>query len=432
MKDVVAELRVGVKDLAAEDRAGWSPLGLSDRVRDLVGLSEVMQVELVRGLAVWDGVAAWAEDGAVTAVTWLKNNTTLTEAEASGLLRVSRLYAQHPSVAAGLDGGDLTVAKARVLWRAERNREAAFAEVVDGFVELARDLSAADFAQVLGRWVELVDDQAPPDDSKRRFSSADTYGGSAHTDLFGPADDAAIIRAAIESLDTPDPKDCPEGPRTRQQRHYDIVIDIFRRALADKLGDDPMTPGSADIILDADTAAELMADPATLDLEGTDPMADLLAPYRPHAAGELALRQARRCQYPDGTPALRAVASVLLCTGWVRRLLQDPNTGQPLDYNRAQRRFTTRQRRALVIRDGGCVFPGCDRKPKWCDAHHLRPWEDDGPTNLDNGCLLCRRHHTLIHHKGWTLQRDTATGIFTATSPDGRTFTRGPHERCRP
>lgn len=55
MQDVVAELRVGVKDLAAEDRAGWSPLGLSDRVRDLVGLTEAMQVELVRGLAGWDG-----------------------------------------------------------------------------------------------------------------------------------------------------------------------------------------------------------------------------------------------------------------------------------------------------------------------------------------------------------------------------------------
>ena len=66
---------------------------------------------------------------------------------------------------------------------------------------LAADLTAADFAQVLGRWVELVDDQAPPDDAKRRFSSADTYGGSAHTDLFGPADDAAIIRAGSLSGD---------------------------------------------------------------------------------------------------------------------------------------------------------------------------------------------------------------------------------------
>jgi CHAT domain-containing protein len=43
MKDVVAELRVGVKDLAAEDRAGWVPLALSDRLRDLVGLTESVQ-----------------------------------------------------------------------------------------------------------------------------------------------------------------------------------------------------------------------------------------------------------------------------------------------------------------------------------------------------------------------------------------------------
>ncbi len=301
MKDVVAELRVGVKDLAAEDRSGWVPLGLSDRVRDLVGLSEVMQVELVRGLAGWDRVAAWAEDGAVSPVTWLMNNTTLTGTEASGLLRVSRLYAQHASVAAGMDGGELTVAKARLLWRAEKNRETEFAGVVDGFVELARDLSAADFGQVLGRWVELVDDQAPPDDSKRRFSSADTYGGSAHSELFGPADDAAIIRAAIEALDTPDPDDCPEGPRSRQERHYDIVIDIFRRALADKLGDEPMTPGGADIILDAHTAAELTADPSTLDV-GDDPMADLLAPYQDHAAGEHALRRPAAASTPTAPP----------------------------------------------------------------------------------------------------------------------------------
>ena len=170
MKDVVAELRVGVKDLAVEDRSGWPPLGLSDRVKDLVGLTETMQVELVRALAGWDRAAAWAEDGAVSPVTWLKNNTPLTAVEAAGLLRVARLYAQYDSVAAGLHGGDLSVAKARLLWRAEMNREAAFAEVVDGFVELAAEVSAADFGQVLGRWVELVDDQAPPDDTERRFT----------------------------------------------------------------------------------------------------------------------------------------------------------------------------------------------------------------------------------------------------------------------
>jgi hypothetical protein len=85
--------------------------------------------------------------------------------------------------------------------------------------------------------------------------------------------------------------------------------------------------------------------------------------------------------------------------------------------------------RALVARDGGCAFPGCDRKPRWCDAHHLKHWEDDGPTDLDNGCLLCRRHHTLVHN-GWTLERNTHTGQITATSPTGRQHTTDPRRPC--
>ena len=96
MKDVIAELRVGVEDLAGEDRTGWVPLALSDRVRDLVGLTEVMQVELIRGLAQWDRVTAWAEDGAVSPTPWLENNTTLTKADAVAMTQAARLYARQP------------------------------------------------------------------------------------------------------------------------------------------------------------------------------------------------------------------------------------------------------------------------------------------------------------------------------------------------
>jgi hypothetical protein len=415
MQDVVAELRIGVKDLAAENRSGWSPLALSDRLRDLVGLSDGFQIEVIRLVADWDRKAAWGEDGAVTAVSWLTHRFPLSTGEATALVRVARLYAGHDVIADALDRGDLPLAHTRVLARAERHREVEFARCVRGLVELGAGLGLKDFTQVVAEWVELVDDRPPPDDSKRRFTSADTTGGSAHSELFGSADDAAIIRAAIEALDTPDPIDAPEGPRSRAQRHYDIAIDIFRRVLADKVGDSIATPASVDVIVDADTAAELVADPQ-VPLMSDDTL------------GERLLR--RRCSYQNGERARRTFAAALLCTGWVRRILRDPVTGDVLDVGRAHRRFTPRQRRALVVRDGGCVFPGCDRPPKWCDAHHLRPWEDDGPTDLANGCLLCRRHHTVIHSKGWCLGRDPATGVVTATNPDGRTFTRRPGERC--
>jgi HNH endonuclease len=42
------------------------------------------------------------------------------------------------------------------------------------------------------------------------------------------------------------------------------------------------------------------------------------------------------------------------------------------------------------VRDGGGVFPGCDRPLAWCEAHHIQHWLDGGPTDLANLALLCR------------------------------------------
>jgi len=56
-------------------------------------------------------------------------------------------------------------------------------------------------------------------------------------------------------------------------------------------------------------------------------------------------------------------------------------------------------RRAVIVRDRHCRFPGCDRPQSWCDAHHVVHWTNGGSTALHNLVLLCRRHHRLIHHR---------------------------------
>ncbi|GAA1970125.1 DUF222 domain-containing protein [Amycolatopsis minnesotensis] len=43
--------------------------------------------------------------------------------------------------------------------------------------------------------------------------------------------------------------------------------------------------------------------------------------------------------------------------------------GQPLEYGRAKRVVTEGLRLMLAIRDRGCSFPGCTRKPRHCHAH---------------------------------------------------------------
>ncbi|WP_181777544.1 HNH endonuclease signature motif containing protein [Amycolatopsis pittospori] len=78
--------------------------------------------------------------------------------------------------------------------------------------------------------------------------------------------------------------------------------------------------------------------------------------------------------------------------------------GEPLDVGRLRRFVTPGQRRALNIRDGGCAFPGCHRRPKNCHAHHIRHWADGGRTDLRNLVLLCGFHHRLIHHGEWEVR----------------------------
>ncbi len=68
-----------------------------------------------------------------------------------------------------------------------------------------------------------------------------------------------------------------------------------------------------------------------------------------------------------------------------------------LDVGRATRTIPAAIRRALIARDKGCVWPGCDRAAVHCDAHHIQHWVENGPTNLDNLALLCHSHHQQLH-----------------------------------
>ena len=101
-----------------------------------------------------------------------------------------------------------------------------------------------------------------------------------------------------------------------------------------------------------------------------------------------------------GGPVSTRTADLISCDSTLTSVTVD-NAGAPLDVGRAERLFTPLIRKGLAVRDGGCAHPGCGRPVSWCDAHHITPWASGGTTCLDNGVLLCRLHHTAIHHGGW-------------------------------
>jgi HNH endonuclease/Domain of unknown function (DUF222) len=77
--------------------------------------------------------------------------------------------------------------------------------------------------------------------------------------------------------------------------------------------------------------------------------------------------------------------------------------GAVLSYGQRRRLASCAQRHALAARDGGCSFPGCTRPPAWCEAHHVIPWQQGGPTDIANLCLLCSYHHREFERRGWTV-----------------------------
>jgi hypothetical protein len=80
------------------------------------------------------------------------------------------------------------------------------------------------------------------------------------------------------------------------------------------------------------------------------------------------------------------------CEVWLHR------HGEPIGAGRTTRHISRRLRRALEHRHRSCAVPGCDAT-RGLHAHHLRHWEDGGPTELFNLVLVCPYHHRM-HHRG--------------------------------
>jgi len=108
-----------------------------------------------------------------------------------------------------------------------------------------------------------------------------------------------------------------------------------------------------------------------------------------------------------GTPLTVAKLRLLACDAEIIPAILG-GRGEVLDIGRAARTFPPKIRRAIALRDKGCVWDGCDRPPSWCHAHHITWWEKDlGDTNFSNGALLCSYHHREIHKAQWTLRMGT-------------------------
>ncbi|MBK7533803.1 MAG: HNH endonuclease [Myxococcales bacterium] len=93
------------------------------------------------------------------------------------------------------------------------------------------------------------------------------------------------------------------------------------------------------------------------------------------------------------------------------------NTAEPLSVGRKTRTIPAALKRALLLRDRTCRFPGCDHR-LFLEGHHLQHWADGGETSLPNLALLCSLHHAYVHERGYRITQ-SATGALAFEDPQG-------------
>ncbi|ANY23738.1 HNH endonuclease [Gordonia terrae] len=98
--------------------------------------------------------------------------------------------------------------------------------------------------------------------------------------------------------------------------------------------------------------------------------------------------------------ASRATTRQVSCDGSLTEIVLD-GEAVPLQMGHTHRLFPAHLRKAVIVRDTCCVK--CGAPPSHTQVHHIEHWADGGPTDLDNGCLLCQRCHTQVHHHGWNV-----------------------------
>jgi len=97
------------------------------------------------------------------------------------------------------------------------------------------------------------------------------------------------------------------------------------------------------------------------------------------------------------------------CEVWFER------HGEVIGAGRATRLINRRLRRALEHRQPTCAVPGCGAT-RGLHAHHIRHWEDGGPTELANLVLLCPYHHRSHHRGVITISGAASSLIVTDTA----------------
>ncbi len=333
---------------------------------------------------------------------WLTASSGTTRRDAGRRATLANTLGELPFVEAAMLDGDIPIEAARIIARALNPRTRDLFDIFTqaAFVDAARIKTCDELAGDVEAWIDRHDpDGAAPDDPSTDVLHANRIGDrvALHGDL--SLDTGLPILSALDEemakIRAAEPREA-EGTlpyRVPANRRAEALANLVGRGAA---GPDSTTSREPAFI----TINHNTADGSRIELADGTVVPSRLVDRWATTADHLELRFAN--------PA----------SGFTARFVDADGNVTELDLGLSARYANRAQRRALIARDRGCAFPGCDRSHHACDAHHIQWWEHGGRTDLDNLVLLCRFHHVLIHAGLFGVEIRDHHPIFRRTDPE--------------
>ena len=370
------DLSLDVDSMTREERV--EALLAVDKMRSA---AEALELRLVGSFAVNED---YAPDGAINAGLWMRRRLDMTGATANAMVRDAVKLRRHPE---SMDAcTEIGTAKVRELIRRVNPR------IEDTFTEQETDLLGwlrrffVDEATIFAkRWAMLADDSGAEPPEQKQSVAMGRSGDALHGSFTLYGEDAALFNTALDrESDAIYRTEGEAGHLEPTERRAQALMNLMRVAVGAAHNTDPAKPAFI----------------VHMKLEDLEKRAG-------HRLGEID---------PFGPLSTLAVER-LLCDAEVHRVIRDAKDAV-INFGRSERLAKGFQRLAVIARDRHCTFPGCDRPPCMCEAHHLDPWDPVGETDMENLTLLCSRHHHACHEGGFTAQR-LDDGALQFRRPDG-------------
>lgn len=354
-------------------------------------------------LADFDRAQGWLLDGQLGLVDWLVWRTKMARGTAYEKQQVAHALARRPVVAAAFADGRLSYSATRAICRMEHPDP----EVDEALVALAEAGTVTDVERAVRAYRLHADQHREPAEVEAR------RGVRVHR----RGDGTMTIEVTLSEV---------EGEELLAHMKRAMAVAAAPPAVEPGLGP-AESSGAVDDSAAAESTGRWLKDGRSVPQLKADALLDLARAGAGHLtdapiAGDdiymvhVVQRDGQVPTLIDGTPLPPTLAARLECDCAVVEHLVD-RAGNPLWLGRRAPTWNTNQRRAIRVRDGGrCRWPGCGNRI--VDIHHVEFWEDGGPTDVTNGLLLCRCHHTVVHQEGFGIEGDTG-GPVRFTRPDG-------------